>query len=118
MKKIKVKYAKYGLANFFGDYIEINKNLKHNKKLRDYVVKHELKHSSNFDLGYEIYEGIKLLNNPSFALSLITFYLKNPNTWTDLLPIQIRNKKIIYDLNLIILYAFIIFIIITLKFFL
>lgn len=117
-KQLKVRYAKHGLANFFGEYIEINENLKYNKRLRDYVVKHELRHSSDFDLGYEIAEGIKLFNNLSLTFSLIAFYLKNPTTWIDLLPIQIRNRKIIYDLNLIIFYVFIILGIVSLKFFL
>lgn len=117
-KQLKVRYVKHGLANFFGEYIEINKNLKYNKRLRDYVVKHELKHSPDFDLGYEMSETIKLFVNPSLTFSLIVFYLKNPTTWTDLLPIQIRNNKLIYDLNLIILYAFIALAILSLKFFL
>ena len=81
-------------------------------------MKHELRHSSEFDFGYEVSETIKLFANPSIAFSLIAFYLKNPTTWTDLLPIQIRNRKIIYDLNLTILYVLIILAILSLKFFL
>ena len=117
-KQLKVRYVKHGLANFFGEYIEINEKLKYDKRLRDYIVKHELRHSSDFDFGYEISEGIKLFANPILAFSLIAFHLKTPSTWIDLLPIQIRNRKIIYDLNLIILYVFIILAIISLKFFL
>lgn len=101
-EKIKIKYTDYGLANFFGDYIEINKAFKHNKKLRDYVVKHELGHSKKFDLLHEFKIDFRIMP------SLIGFIIKHPSTWIDFIPIQIRKKKIIYDLNLIILYSFII----------
>lgn len=104
--KIKVKYCDKGLANFYGTHIEINRKLKDNKILRDYIVKHELGHKSSFDLDHEIKDGIKLLINYRFAFKLIYFYLKNPSTWIDLLPIQIKDRSIVYDLNLIILYVF------------
>jgi hypothetical protein len=106
-KQIKVRYCKYGLANFYGDYIEINKKLKYNKSLRDYIIKHELGHSNDFDLNYEFNDGIKLITKPYIALSLLRLYITTPSTWVDLLPIQYKNKKIIYDLNLLILYLFI-----------
>ena len=100
--QIKVKYSKRGLANYFGTYIEINNNLKYNKPLRDYIVKHELGHSDKFDLSHEFKIDWKIMP------SLIMFVLKNPSTWRDFSPVQIRKKNIIYDLNLIILYSFII----------
>lgn len=99
-KQIKVVYAKRGLASFFGDYIELNYHLKNNKKLRDYIVKHELNHSKSFDLGHE-FKSINFKIMPS----LIYFVLKHPSTWIDFLPIYIRNKTFIYDINLTILYC-------------
>jgi len=106
-KKLKVIYTKFGLANFYKDHIEINEKLKHNKILRDYVVKHELGHKIGFDLDYEVKDGISLLTKPKVAFSLLYLYLTTPSTWIDLLPVQIKNKQIVYDLNLTILYAFI-----------
>lgn len=114
-KQIKVRYCKYGLANFYGDYIEINQKLKYNKPLRDYIIKHELGHSNKFDLNYEVYDGIKLITKPHTALSLMGLYITTPSTWTDLLPVQYKNKKIVYDLNLLILYSFIIGLIFLIK---
>lgn len=107
-KQIKVIYKKNGLANYFGDYIEINENLKYNKPLRDYVVKHELGHSDEFDLIHEFKINWKLMP------SLLKFIWKNPRTWIDFFPIQFRNNKIVYDLNLSLLYILIIIMIIIL----
>lgn len=107
-KQLKIVYSDSGLANFYGDHIEINKKLKYDKFLRDYVVKHELKHTKEFDLGYELFDGFKLLNKPKILLKLLHFYITTPSTWSDLFPIQFKNKQIIYDLNLIILYLFLI----------
>lgn len=110
-KQTKVIYTNKGLASYFGDRIEINKNLKYNKPLRDYIVKHELGHSMKFDLGYEVSDGLKLIFNRKIAVMLIKFMMKNPSAWVDFLPIQIRNKKLIYDLNLLLLYISVIVII-------
>lgn len=110
-RKLKVKYVKYGLANFYGDYIEINEALRYNKPLRDYVVKHELGHSKKFDLGYEFKDGLRLLRKPQIIVMLVQFYIMHPRTWIDLLPVQVRKKQIIYDVNLIILYVIIAFLI-------
>lgn len=105
--KPKVIYSRYGMANYYKDFIEINYNLKYNKILRDYVMKHELGHSSKFDLHHEINDGFKLLTKPKICFQLIKFYLTNPGTWIDFLPIQIKRNKIVYDLNLLILYGII-----------
>lgn len=105
--QLKVKYSDYGVANFFGNYIEINKKFKYNKPLRDYVVKHELGHKNKFDLSHEFEIDYHIF-------PLMIFILKNPSTWTDFLPIQFKKKKIIYDLNLMILYVFIISLIVFL----
>lgn len=111
-KQIKVVYTKYGLANFFGDYIEINSKLKNNKKLRDYVVKHELGHSDKFDLGHDFKIEWKIVP------SLLLFVFSTPSVWIDFLPIQKKGEDIVYDLNLIILYLFlIVLLIITYKIF-
>ncbi len=108
-KQIKVIYKKYGLANCFPEdnIIEINEKLKYNKPLRDYIIKHELGHKLEFDLIYEFKDGISLIRKPHIALSLLHLCFTTPNIWCDLLPIQIRDKKIIYDLNLSLLYLMI-----------
>ena len=106
-KKIKIIYNNKGLANYYGDYIEINKNLKYNKPLRDYIIIHELEHSKKFDLSHDFNDGIGLIFNPKMFLKILLFYIRNPSTWIDLSPVQIKNRKIVYDLNLSILYLII-----------
>ena len=103
--QLKVLYSNNGLAGYYGDYIEINRALKYNKLLRDYVVKHEMGHSSQFDLPYEFADGLKLLTKPKIIYNLLKFYISNPSTWVDLFPIQYRNKALIYDINLAFLYG-------------
>ncbi|MFX1312078.1 MAG: hypothetical protein ACFFHD_05655 [Promethearchaeota archaeon] len=102
-KQKKVIYVNKGLANCYEDHIEINKNLKKDKILRDYVIKHELGHKDSFDLFYE-FKSINLKIMPR----LLRFIKNNPSTWIDFLPIQYKNKQLIYDTNLIILYLIII----------
>lgn len=108
----KVLYSNKGVANNFGNYIEINKALKNNKTLRDYVVKHELGHKEEFDLIHEFKFDYKIMP------FLLMFVIQHPSTWYDILPIQKRGKNIFYDLNLLILYGLIIIsIIILIKIF-
>ena len=107
MKKQKVIYCNWGLANVYFDRIEVNKALKYNKKLRDYIIKHELNHKTSFDLSHEFNIDWKMMP------SLIWFVITNKSTWVDFSPIQIKNKKIIYDSNLLLLYLIIIIIIIS-----
>lgn len=99
---MKVLYCKKGLANNFLNHIEINKKLKYNKHLRDYIIKHELGHKKEFDLSHEFKFDWKMMP------SLLFFVIKNPSVWWDFLPVQKKGKNIVYDLNLLILYGFII----------
>lgn len=101
-KQIKILYKRYGLANFFGNYIEINEKLKDKKKIRDYIIHHELGHKKEFDLLHEFKIDWKVLP------SILWFVLTTPSSWIDFSPIQYRDKKIIYDVNLSILYALVI----------
>jgi hypothetical protein len=64
----------------------------------DYIIKHEQSHSTEFDISHEF----KL--NPSIVLRLIKFIIFNPSSWIDFSPIQIKQKRLVYDANLMILY--------------
>jgi hypothetical protein len=108
--KHKVVYCSKGLANYYPEQniVEINKALKKNKLLRDYIVKHELGHKKEFDLQHEFKINWKIIP------SLFWFFITTPSCYIDLLPIQKKGKNIVYDLNLLILYALVILCIITL----
>jgi len=105
-KQLKVVYAKWGLANNFGSWVEINHNLadeKH-KPLRDVIIRHELDHKTSFDLKHEFKIPLRIMP------SLIYFFITTPTTWVDILPVQIRKingeRVIIWDINLMIIYFF------------
>lgn len=97
-KKPKLIYKRWGLANYFPDHIELNRDLKKDKHLKRYVLRHELNHKSKFDLQHDLSD----INKQTFRL--IRFVLFHPRTWIDFLPIQIQKNKIVYDANLIMLY--------------
>ena len=50
---MEIKYVDYGIANRYTDYIELNKRLKDNPKLHNYILRHELDHKNSFDLLHE-----------------------------------------------------------------
>ena len=98
-KKQKLIYTQWGLANYYSDHIELNKAFRKDKKLRDYVVQHELKHTDKFDIQHDLTD----IKPQTFRL--MWFVLIHPRTWIDFLPIQIKKGEIIYDTNLTILYG-------------
>jgi hypothetical protein len=101
---MRILYCNKGIANCYPEqnYIEINKQLKYNKPLRDYIVKHELGHKKEFDLSHEFKIDWKMMP------SLFWFFITTPSCWFDLIPVQKKGKNIVYDLNLLILYGFVI----------
>lgn len=94
-----VLYVKWGLANWYEDKIELNENLIKYPKLHDYIIKHETKHSSGFDLHKEI------SFNFIYIFYMVLFCLRYPKTLIDLSPITIRGNCIMYDNNKLILYS-------------
>lgn len=99
-----INYVKYGLANNYGDYIELNENLKKYPELHDFVLNHELGHTDK----YFSWQDLKHDLNPSTSHhnKLIQFILRHPSTWTQFLPFYYsRSKGFVYDLNLIIVYT-------------
>ena len=111
---MKVKYVNYGLANNFGDYIEINKCFLKNKELHEYVLEHEKGHTDKLfsiqDLKNDVFFDIRKV------IKLIKFIIFKPSTWIDFMPIQIKkNRGIYFDLNMIILYIILITLIISIK---
>lgn len=104
----------YGIANNFGDFIEINKNLKKYPHLYNSILNHELKHKPGgftwFDLKHD-------LKGNEFNKDLFKFMFKYPKSFTQFLPIYwTRKKGFVYDTNLILVYIFFISIL-TFSFF-
>ena len=74
-------YTKYGLGNYIGNKIYLNKLLLKYPKLHDKIVKHELEHAKGND-------DIDL--NSHFDSELLKFTLKHPSTWIHFFPIFYR----------------------------
>jgi hypothetical protein len=99
-KKKQIKYINWGSANSFEDRIELNKNLKNYPELEKIILAHEETHTDKFDLIHEFdYSIWKIFPK------LFLFIVFHPSTWVDFLPIQYKNKKLVFDINLCILYG-------------
>lgn len=96
----KIAYVNYGIANSYSNRIEVNAQLRENPKLLRYVLAHERGHKVGFDLWHDM--NIKKYKT---ILYLMLFVAKHPRMWTDLSPVQYRKNKIVYDLNVWMLYG-------------
>jgi hypothetical protein len=106
---MKVKYVKWGLANFYEDGIELNENLKKYPKLHNYILLHEKGHKEGFDISHEFKFKFR------FIPLMILFCLRYPRTLIDLSPVTLNKGRICYDINKTILYITAFFLIIILK---
>ena len=102
---MEIRYVDYGVANNFGDYIEINKNLKQYPKLHYPILQHELRHSKG---GF-----MNDVNNDFFkkvgynTWDYLKFMITHPKSWTQWLPFYYtRSKGFVYDINLSIFMVF------------
>lgn len=126
MQDIPIIYKKWGLANNFNTYIEINEDLKKYPQLLEYVINHEKGHKESDDLPHEFNfvkplnpinnkKSVNILYGLWMNIKLMGFTIIHPRTWIDLLPIQYKNKEWIYDKNLSILYVVLIILILILR---
>ena len=107
---IPVTYRKYGIADNFGDHIELNENLKKYPELHHAILNHELSHSdkkfSKSDLMLDLSE------SKVSTWGMIQFIVQNPRSLTQFLPIYwTKDYGLVYDLNLILIYGVIVFLI-------
>jgi hypothetical protein len=106
---MKIIYVNHGLGNNFGDEIELNKNLlkPEYKNIHDAIIQHERSHSDKSFTFYDLKLDLSKQTVPS--LDIIKFMIKYPKSFTQLLPVYwTRNRGVIYDINLILIYGFII----------
>ena len=98
-----IRYVNYGIANNFGEYIEINKNLIKYPKLYDSVLKHELSHTNI--KGFTKKDFILDMTQEVDNFELLKFIVRYPKALLQFLPIYKKNKVWIYDLNMIYFYS-------------
>jgi len=101
---MKIKYVDFGIANNFGSFIEINRNLKKYPHLLKPILKHELSHTNKFfslkDFKLDFYEDSEIN-----IFDMLKFMFKHPKSFSQVLPVYWTKKKgFVYDINLIVMY--------------
>lgn len=115
---IEIREVEWGLANHFGNYIEVHKDLKKYRVLYNYVIGHELKHSpQDWSMKDFLHDAESIPWN--VKLQLYKFMLKRPKTWIQILPIYYQKSKgIVIDWSMVVGYIFFITLIIIIIIFL
>lgn len=100
-----VRYVDWGLANNFGDYIEVHRDLKSHPQLLYPILKHEHGHDDGTfwsDFKLDFIKGTKVPRWEMFK-----FMLKRPKTWIQFLPVYYAKEKgFVYDVNKILFFVF------------
>ena len=101
---IPIVYVNHGIANRFSNRIEINENLKKYPALFKQVLIHETSHTDKKFSFKDLFMDMGL--STGNTKDLIKFILTNPKSLSQILPVYVSNKKIIFDVNMIIIYLF------------
>ncbi len=102
---MEIKYVDGGLANNFGTYLEINKNLKKYPKLLNHLLIHELDHTDKTFTMEDIYLDLTASHNIN-QFDLMLFMVKHPKSFSQLLPFYYsKSKGWVYDINTCIIYG-------------
>jgi hypothetical protein len=106
---MRVVYVDHSIGNNFGNRIELNKDLKKYPELHNYVLTHELGHTNNqkwniTDLKHDM--------NGDFGMGweLMRFCFRHPRAFWQFSPATRSNGVLHWDLNLILLYFFLLII--------
>jgi hypothetical protein len=104
---MKISYVEYGLGNNFGDEIELNVNLQKYPKLHQSILHHESKHTNRFISKQDLSND--LLGQKVNSWDILKFMVKYPKSFTQLLPCYWSKKwGFVYDINMFIIYGFLI----------
>ncbi len=106
-----IVYTKWNLANRFNDCIELNENLKKYPKLHAAILHHEIEHTNKPFSVRDVKNDLAPLKKIN-QMDVVRFMLKNPKSFTQLLPFYYTKKRgFIYDLNMIVTYSVLILIV-------
>ena len=112
---IPIVFVKHGIANRFSNRIEINEGLKKYPKLLRIIVSHELSHTDKKFSFKDLFLDIGMPTTE--RKSLFKFILTNPKSLTQIFPFYYSKGKLVYDINMIIIYSFLLMIIIGAVYF-
>lgn len=109
-KGIEVRDVDYGIANNFGNYIEINRHLRNYPTLFVPIMRHELAHTDAV-WSWEDFKLDFLDTTDTNRWDLVRFMFKHPKSFTQFLPIYwTRKKGFVYDINMMIMYLIMCFV--------
>jgi len=106
---MEIREIEYGVAYHYGNYIEVNKNLKKYPDLYKFIMEHELNHKelrrfNISDLLWDIEESFSW-KNMKMVFKTWAFMFKYPKSLFQLIPFGIKEKKLVIDINRIIVYG-------------
>lgn len=96
---MEVRYVETGLANNFGDYIEVNEHLKGYPELHDAILKHEFSHTNSPGFNKQDFL-LDLAPSKVDLWKLFKFMCIYPKTFLQFVPFYLHKGKLIYDINL------------------
>tara|TARA_R100000501_G_C2595266_1_gene94027 strand:- start:104 stop:460 length:357 start_codon:yes stop_codon:yes gene_type:complete len=102
---MKIKYIDYGVGNRVSDIIYLNKNLKKYPKLHKAILKHEKKHTSNWDFS-DFMLDLKNDEIKGVKKDFYKFLFKHPKSLLNYFPILKLGETWCIDITLIIIYIF------------
>lgn len=104
---MRIEYVSHGLGNNFGDSIELNKHLLEYPEIHDVILKHELSHTDKFFSLKDL--KLDLTQSDINSFDIFKFMIRHPLSFTQLLPFYwTRKHGFVYDLNLILIYLFLV----------
>jgi len=103
METIPITYTEFGIANNYGDHIEMNVHLKEYPKLQSAILFHEKSHTKKTFSKEDIV--LDLAPSKMNYLDLFKFMCRYPKTFAQFLPFYKRGNVMFYDINLLIVYA-------------
>lgn len=101
----------YGIANRFDKHIEINKNLKNYPSLYNSIIEHELSHTSEKGFTKKDFI-IDFGSNKVSNWELLKFMFKYPKSLTQFLPFYLKERQLIYDINMLFIWSFMIIVLV------
>lgn len=101
---MEIRYVNHGIANNFGDYIELNEGLKEYPDLHTAVLKHELSHTNQSGFTKKDFMVDMAPNNMSYK-QLFKFIINHPKSLTQLMPFYYSQGAFIYDINMSIVWG-------------
>ena len=104
LNNLPIVNVNHGIANRFENHIEINKNLRDYPHLLKPILEHEFAHT-NKKVSMQDFKLDFMMTPALHYKELFKFMIKHPRSFTQLLPFYwSREKKIVYDINLMVMY--------------